>query len=247
MGTDPQYPLIFISDMRKILAFLLFRIFAFISAEAGSMEEQAGYCNGNECCAAETLFQVERFEMVIFEAPEKVVQVVTYDNAAGLKFVDVPKHRDLMKTRHVTDMEDEQVVSEDQPGDMIVRDPEIQRDYMNGDFLDFEEEKRPEGLSNFTRYKRSAPCMQISDDNQLTSGSCFWVEVNCERNGGCPATNIFFHCRDNSGPSYRSCEYILMCSTVTDNRCIIHSRATGVTCDMCCSTDNCAKGKTRGL
>jgi len=338
MGTDPQYPLIFISDMRKILAFLLFRIFAFISAEAGSMEEQAGYCNGNECCAAETLFQVERFEMVIFEAPEKVVQVVTYDNAAGLKFVDVPKHRDLMKTRHVTDMKDdrlslqvmeevktcmvgkprqhlppkmerqllcgfteefntqhmfaspnathqnlmflpmavvthdqlptklrphcpldykvqtfrwinkdEQVVSEDQPGDMIVRDPEIQRDYMNGDFLDFEEEKRPEGLSNFTRYKRSAPCMQISDDNQLTSGSCFWVEVNCERNGGCPATNIFFHCRDNSGPSYRSCEYILMCSTVTDNRCIIHSRATGVTCDMCCSTDNCAKGKTRGL
>merc|ERR1712107_364156 len=109
MGTDPQYPLIFISDMRKILAFLLFRIFAFISAEAGSMEEQAGYCNGNECCAAETLFQVERFEMVIFEAPEKVVQVVTYDNAAGLKFVDVPKHRDLMKTRHVTDMKDDRL------------------------------------------------------------------------------------------------------------------------------------------
>merc|ERR1712107_490891 len=108
MGTDPQYPLIFISDMRKILAFLLFRIFAFISAEAGSMEK-GGQCNGNECCAAETLFQVERFEMVIFEAPEKVVQVVTYDNAAGLKFVDVPKHRDLMKTRHVTDMKDDRL------------------------------------------------------------------------------------------------------------------------------------------
>ena len=47
--------------------------------------------------------------MVIFEAPENVVQVVTYDNAAGLKFVDVPKHRDLMKTHHVTDMEDDRL------------------------------------------------------------------------------------------------------------------------------------------
>ena len=50
--------------------------------------------------------QIERFEMVIFEAPEKVVQVTTYDNERGLKFVDVPKHRHLMKTRHVTDLQD---------------------------------------------------------------------------------------------------------------------------------------------
>merc|ERR1712012_726463 len=70
---------------------------------------EGGQCSGAECCAAKTLFKVERFEMVIFEAPEKVVQVVTYDNAAGLKFVDVPKHRDLMKTRHVTDMKDDRL------------------------------------------------------------------------------------------------------------------------------------------
>jgi len=339
MGTDPQYPLIFISDMRKILAFLLFRIFAFISAEAGSMEEQAGYCNGNECCAAETLFQVERFEMVIFEAPEKVVQVVTYDNAAGLKFVDVPKHRDLMKTRHVTDMKDdrlslqvmeevktcmvgkprqhlppkmerqllcgfteefntqhmfaspsathqnlmflpmavvthdqlptklrphcpldykvqtfrwinkdEQVVSEDQPGDMIVRDPEIQRDYMNGDFLDLDEEKLPEGLINTTRVKRSTlPCMQINDNNQLRRGHCFWVPVKCERGNGCPATNIFYHCRPNPNHVIRTCEYILMCATITDNRCIIHSTSTNITCDICCTSDNCDQAGGRGL
>ena len=44
--------------------------------------------------------------MVIFEARERVVQVVTYDNERGLKFVDVPKHRNLVKTRHVTDIHD---------------------------------------------------------------------------------------------------------------------------------------------
>merc|ERR1712226_477060 len=63
-------------------------------------------CVGLECCTSATLSKIERFEMVIFEAPEKVVQVVTYDNERGLKFVDVPKHRDLMKTRHVTDIQD---------------------------------------------------------------------------------------------------------------------------------------------
>ena len=44
--------------------------------------------------------------MVIFEAPERVVQVVTYDNERGLKFVDVPAYNNFMKTRHVTDLEE---------------------------------------------------------------------------------------------------------------------------------------------
>merc|ERR1711934_1181873 len=72
-------------------------------------DDQVSECVGLECCTTATLSKIERFEMVIFEAPERVVQVVTYDNDRGLKFVDVPKHRHLMKTRHVTDLEDDRL------------------------------------------------------------------------------------------------------------------------------------------
>ena len=52
------------------------------------------------------IFQVERYEMVIAEEPVRLVQEVTFDNTQGLRIVDVPKHRHLMKTRHVTDLLD---------------------------------------------------------------------------------------------------------------------------------------------
>merc|ERR1712107_767591 len=109
-GRHSQPPPKITPNMRNVLISPFLLIFVIVLARAGFLEVfKGGQCSGAECCAAKTLFQVERFEMVIFEAPEKVVQVVTYDNAAGLKFVDVPKHRDLMKTRHVPDMEDDRL------------------------------------------------------------------------------------------------------------------------------------------
>merc|ERR1711917_102614 len=225
---------------------------------AASANVKVGQCNGIECCTTETLSKIERFEMVIFEAPEKVAQVVTYDNERGLKFVDVPKHRHLMKTRHVTDLEDdrltlqvyeeaktcmvgkprlhlkpklekevlcnfnrefnsahmfssenskheklrflptglithnelphklqphcpsdfivqtfkyvnmdEQVIAQKPDGEVIIQDPEIQRDYKNGDFLELDEERFPEGLINIPRTKRGPRCLRLKDDGQL--------------------------------------------------------------------------------
>ena len=68
--------------------------------------------------------------MVIFEAPERVVQVVTYDNERGLKFVDVPAYNNFMKTRHVTDLEDKRLtlqVFEEAKTCMIGKVPPIRK------------------------------------------------------------------------------------------------------------------------
>jgi len=106
----------------------------------------------------------------------------------------------------------------DQSGDMIVRDP-------------------LQGRSNITtRVQRSTtPCMRIDDNNQLTRSSCFSNAIMCKRSGGCPFSHVYFYCRTIT----ETFEYILMCSTFTDNRCINHSTSTDVICDTCCSSDNC--------
>merc|ERR1712233_186026 len=300
-------------------------------ASANSKVEQ---CDGIECCNAKTLSKIERFEMVIFEAPERVVQVVTYDNERGLKFVDVPKHRHLMKTRHVTDLEDdrltlqvyeeaktcmvgkprrhlkpkqekealcnfnkefnskhmfsseknsrhenlrflptalithnelphklqphcpsdfilqtfkyvnmdEQVIAQKPDGEVIIQDPEIQRDYRNGDFLELDEERFPEGLINITRTKRGPRCLRLKDDGQLAEAGCMWVSFSCEQTQGCPATHVYYNCKSNrraNGGRIRGCEYILLCATLNNNRCVVHSEATDVVCEQCCISDDC--------
>ena len=237
--------------------------------------------------------------MVIFEAPEKVVQVVTYDNERGLKFVDVPKHRHLMKTRHVTDLEDDRLTlqvyeeaktcmvgkprlhlkpklekevlcnfnrefnsvhmfsSENSKheklrflptalithnGEVIIQDPEIQRDYRNGDFLELDEERFPEGLINITRTKRGPRCLRLKDDGQLAEAGCMWVSFSCEQSQGCPATHVYYTCSNNlngNGGRIRGCEYILLCSSLNNNRCAVHSEATDVRCEQCCISDDC--------
>jgi len=300
---------------------------------AASANVKVGQCNGIECCTTETLSKIERFEMVIFEAPEKVVQVVTYDNERGLKFVDVPKHRHLMKTRHVTDLEDdrltlqvyeeaktcmvgkprlhlkpklekevlcnfnrefnsahmfssenskheklrflptalithnelphklqphcpsdfivqtfkyvnmdEQVIAQKPDGEVIIQDPEIQRDYKNGDFLELDEERFPEGLNNITRTKRGPRCLRLKDDGQLAEAGCMWVSFSCEQSQGCPATHVYYTCSNNlngNGGRIRGCEYILLCSSLNNNRCAVHSEATDVRCEQCCISDDC--------
>jgi len=301
-------------------------------AYAGASSE-VDHCSGLECCDIDTRWKVEQFEMVIFEAPEKVVQVVTYDNDQGLKFVDVPKHRHLMKTRHVTDMEDdrltlqvyeeaktcmvgkprfhmkpkqekevlcsfdkefnsthmfssenskhenlrflptalithnelpiklqshcpsdyivqtfkyvnvdEQLVAQKPDGEMIIQDLDIQRDYNDGDFLEMDQERFPEGLNNITRRKRGPRCLRISDDGQLGGTNCMWVHVRCDKGAGCPATHVYYTCSNNlnvNGQTIVGCEYILLCSTLDNNRCAVHSESTAVRCEQCCISDYC--------
>ena len=270
--------------------------------------------------------------MVIFEAPERVVQVVTYDNDRGLKFVDVPKHRHLMKTRHVTDLEDdrltlqvyeeaktcmvgkpryhlkpklekaalcnlnkefnsthmfsseknskhenlgflptalilhnelpvklqphcpsdyivqtfkyvnvdEQVITQKPDGGMIIQDPEIQRDYQNGDFLELDEERRPEGLNNITRVKRGPRCLRLTENGELAEAGCAWWAIfSCRL--GCPAIHVYYHCKRNlqNGRRIFGGEYILLCATMNNNRCAVHSEATDVRCEQCCISDDC--------
>ena len=54
---------------------------------------------------------------------------------------------------------DEQVIADKPDGEMIIQDPEIQRDYQNGDFLELDEERLPEGLYNISRIKRGPRCL----------------------------------------------------------------------------------------
>merc|ERR1712212_976933 len=142
----------------------------------------------------------------------------------------------------------EQVVTENKAGDMIVLDPEIQRDYKNGDFLDMDEEKMPEGLSNITRVKRGPRCLRLTDNGQLGYSGCYWVSFNCRSGNGCPSTHVYYSCTNNlvdpnnpTGPRLRGCEYILLCSTVNDDRRAGHSESTAVRCEQCCISDNCGQ------
>ena len=273
--------------------------------------------------------------MVIFEAPERVVQVVTYNNERGLKFVDVPAYNNFMKTRHVTDLEenrltlqvfeeaktcmigkprfhlkpkqekevicnftkefnskhmfssenarhenlrtlptalithselptklqphcpsdykvqtfkyvnvDEQVVAQTTDGGMIIQDPEIQRDYENGDFLELDEERLPEGLNNITREKRSARCQRLDDNGRLADATCMRVDISCNAQRGCPASHVFYSCRENSnGRIIGGSEYILLCSTINNMNCVLHISARNVLCEMCCNAGSgCGPG-----
>lgn len=274
--------------------------------------------------------------MLIAEVPVKIVQVVTFDEDAGLRFVEVPKHRHLMKTLHVTDLNDDrltlqvveemeacfigkprhhlgnkeekealgnftqqfdshkvfssnqavheeliflagahianselplklqqfcpdhyriqtfryinrasQVVSVSQSGDMIIQDPEIQKDYKSGDFLRTEEDIRPEGLLSVShRVKRTARfkgCLAVDSSGELITSGCYFVPLQC-RGNGCPGSHVFYTCSNNTTPEqagYKGCVYILLCSTMTSNRCAIHSEATATRCEQCCISDDC--------
>ena len=273
--------------------------------------------------------------MVIFEAPERVVQVVTYDNERGLKFVDVPAYNNFMKTRHVNDLEDdrltlqvfkeaktcmigkprfhlkpkqekevicnftkefnskhmfssenarhenlrtlptalithselptklqphcpsdykvqtfkyvnvdEQVVAQTTDGGMIIQDPEIQRDYKNGDFLELDEERLPEGLNNITREKRSARCQRLDDNGRLADATCMRVDISCNAQRGCPAAHVFYSCRENSnGRIIGGSEYILLCSSISNTNCVVHIMSTDVLCMQCCNAGSgCGPG-----
>jgi|ERR1719470_3872 len=276
---------------------------------------------------------VFKYEMLIAEDPVKIVQVVTFDEDAGLRFVEVPKHRHLMKTLHVTDLNDDrltlqvveemeacfigkprhhlghkeekealanftqqfdnhkmfssnqavheeliflpgahiahdelptklqqfcpsnyrvqtfryidrnnQVVSVSPSGDMIIQDPEIQRDYKNGDFLMTEEDIMPEGLLSVShRVKRGPRCLAMDSSGQLIGSGCMWVSLSCKGNG-CPGTHVYYTCRNNNVPGqtgFRGCEYILLCSTMNNARCAVHSESTAVRCEQCCISDDC--------
>jgi len=274
--------------------------------------------------------------MLIAEVPVKIVQVVTFDEDSGLRFVEVPKHRHLMKTLHITDLNDDrltlqvveemeacfigkprhhlgnkeekealgnftqqfdshkvfssnqavheeliflagahianselplklqqycpdhyraqtfryinrgsQVVSVSQSGDMIIQDPEIQRDYKNGDFLRTEEDIRPEGLLSVSHRVKRTPrfkgCLAVDSSGELITAGCYFVPLQC-RGNGCPGSHVFYTCTYNTTPEqpgYRGCVYILLCSTMTSNRCAIHSEATATRCEQCCISDDC--------
>ena len=272
--------------------------------------------------------------MPISEDPVKIVQVVTFDEEAGLRFVDVPKHRHLMKTLHVTDLQDDrlglqvveemeacfigkprhhlnpkeekealgnftnqfnnqrifssgqavhqeliflpgahimhnelptklrsfcpsnyrvqtfryvdkekQVITVSQSGEMIIQDPEIQRDYKNGDVLMTEEDILPEGLNSVSRrVKRGPRCLAIGSDGQLIDSGCAWVHLTCQTTLGCPGTHVYYTCKNDNVPGvagYRGCEYILLCSTMNNNRCAVHSESTAVRCEQCCISEDC--------
>ena len=61
--------------------------------------------------ATEVELKTERFEMVIAEDPVKIVQVVTFDNKAGLRIVEVrsvecenvPHHQTVLLSMQVQD------------------------------------------------------------------------------------------------------------------------------------------------
>merc|ERR1712228_232001 len=148
---------------------------------------------------------------------------------------------------------DEQVVAQKPNGEMIIQDPEIQRDYKNGDFLELDEERLPEGLNNITRVKRSEDhyqrCLRVRDDttlhpsNALEETGCFWVRFACRTAKGCPGSHVFYSCKhkkDHPRASRWGCEYILLCATMTqDSVCALHVQATDMVCDQCCISDNC--------
>jgi len=137
---------------------------------------------------------------------------------------------------------DEQVIAQKEDGEMVVQDPEIQRDYKNGDFLEMDEERFPEGLNNITRLKRGPRCLRLQDNGQLAESGCMWVSFMCERSQGCPATHVYYTCRNNpraNGRRIRGREYILLCSTLNNDRCAVHSEATDLRCEQCCISDNC--------
>merc|ERR1712037_93751 len=127
-------------------------------------------------------------------------------------------------------------------GEVIIQDPDIQRDYKNGDFLEMDEERLPEGLNNITRVKRGPRCLKLRDNGQLQEDGCAWVKFNCKKDAGCPATHIYYHCKSNlqaNGRRIRGCEYILLCATMNNNRCAVHSEATDFVCEQCCISDDC--------
>jgi len=267
---------------------------------------------------------------MIAEDPVKIVQVVTFDEDAGLRTVEVPKHLNLMKTLHVTDLNDERLtlqvydeveacyigkprqhlnhkeekealgnftqmfeshklfssrnaaheeliflpgatiahdelppklrsycpanyriqtfryieknshlVSESQSGEMILQDPEIQKDYKDGDIVMKEEDLIPDGLDHVKRrVKRRAPtCRTFGQSGEMVDTGCLWVGLSCNKARGCPATHVFYKCRPSDGP--RWVENILLCSTYNNSRCQIHVTHTRVVCEQCCISDDC--------
>merc|ERR1712241_747174 len=99
---------------------------------------------------------------------------------------------------------DEQVVAQTSDGGMIIQDAEIQRDYKNGDFLERDEERLPEGLNNITRLKRSAAqrCLRLRDNGQLEGSGCLTVSFACLKTTGCPGSHVYYSCRSNTGSPY---------------------------------------------
>ena len=102
---------------------------------------------------------------------------------------------------------EEQVITEKPDGGMIIQDPEIQRDYKNGDFLELDEERRPEGLNNITRIKRGPRCLRLRDDGQLAEAGCMWVTFSCEQTQGCKVCCTFLTCtiQAKAGPAEFGC------------------------------------------
>jgi len=135
-----------------------------------------------------------------------------------------------------------QLVSVSQSGDMIIQDPEIQRDYSNGDILRTEDDVLPEGLQNITRRKRGPRCLAMDNDGQLIHSNCMWVKLSCTKELGCPGTHVYYTCSNNlnsNGGRMRGCEYILLCATMNNHRCAVHSESTAVRCEQCCISDDC--------
>ena len=129
-----------------------------------------------------------------------------------------------------------------QSGDMIIQDPEIQRDYSEGDFLRTEDDVLPEGLQNITRIKRGrgTRCLAMDSNGRLTTNlNCPWVRLSCRGDLGCPSNHIYQTCTRTSTSPSTSDEYIMLCSTTNNNNCVVHLEATAIRCEQCCISDDC--------
>eukprot|EP00092_Neocalanus_flemingeri_P020586 GFUD01022303.1.p1 GENE.GFUD01022303.1~~GFUD01022303.1.p1 ORF type:complete len:448 (-),score=75.38 GFUD01022303.1:384-1727(-) len=275
------------------------------------------------CC---TNAEILRYEMPINHEQVNIVQVVTFDEEAGLRFVEVPKHMDLMKTLHVSSLQDgrlslqvveemeacfigkpmQQLNSKDEKEALgnftqqfnkdnlfstrqavhkdyvfhlgahithseippklqpycpstyrvqafkylenknpnssktvLIRDPDIQREYKNGDYLMTGEDFLPDGLNNVShRVKRNTGCLALDNDGRLVDSGCLFHAVDCPENSPCSAQFIYQICARRTN-GYSGCEFVLLCSTISGAQCIVHTTSSEYRCRPCCANVNC--------
>jgi len=128
----------------------------------------------------------------------------------------------------------------------LIKDPRLQKDFNYGDPVDFSDLFQVLPMTNTnrrsSRAKRAVKECRRGDDSVIPS--CHVVEgITCPF--GCPAVHVVFQC-DVGEPWYNwltgSCEYLLMCSTVTpDKDCLYHITSAGQRCRPCCIARDCGR------
>ena len=95
-------------------------------------------------------------------------------------------------------------------------------------------------------YVKEAWCLRLRDNGQLAEAPCAWASYpSCKRSHGCPASHVYYTCKSNSRGTRGDDEYLLLCATVNNNRCAVHSEATDFICEQCCISDDCGSRMRR--